>query len=163
MGLKRNVDFFGFFRPLGASDHRNLLDKSPGGPRRLHSWLNFLHGRLIRSYSLSRRSSRDIPLRLLVITARGNRFYITRKKESKNSEIIELAENTYDAIRSKNSTPSSSTGASLAAVLCTEVLEEVNSLTRFLFLSAPVSSESAGGGDVVELVSSSDSLASFLS
>jgi hypothetical protein len=96
-------------------------------------------------------------LRLLVITARGNRFYITRKKESKNNEIIELAENTYDAIRSKNSTPSSSTGASLAAVFCIEVLEEVNSLTCFLFLSAPVSSESAGGGDVIELVSSSDS------
>jgi hypothetical protein len=66
----------------------------------------------------------------------------------------------YDAMRSKNSTFSSRTGALLAVVLCTEVLEEVNSLTRFLFLSAPVSSESVGGGDVVELVSSSDSSAS---
>jgi hypothetical protein len=50
--------------------------------------------------------------------------------------------------------------ALLAVVLCIEVLEEVNSLTHFLFLSALVSSESAGGGDVVELVSSSDSSAS---
>jgi hypothetical protein len=63
-------------------------------------------------------------------------------------------------MRSKNSTSSSRTGASLAAVLYTEVLDEVSSSTRFLFLSAPVSSESAGGGDVVELVSSSDSSAS---
>jgi hypothetical protein len=63
-------------------------------------------------------------------------------------------------MRSKNSTPSSRTGASLAAVLYTEVLEEVNSSMHFLFLSAPVSAESAGGGDVVELVSSSDSSAS---
>jgi hypothetical protein len=70
------------------------------------------------------------------------------------------SQNTYDAMRSKNSTSSSRTGALLAAVLCIEVLEEVNSLTRFLFLSVPVSSESKGGGDVVELVSSSDSLAS---
>jgi hypothetical protein len=41
-------------------------------------------------------------------------------------------------MRSKNSTSSSRTGALLAAVLCIEVLEEVNSSTRFLFLSAPV-------------------------
>jgi hypothetical protein len=70
------------------------------------------------------------------------------------------SQNTYDARRSKNSTSSSRTGASLAAVLCTEVLDDVSSSTCFLFLSAPVSSERAGGGDVVELVSSSDSLAS---
>jgi hypothetical protein len=72
-------------------------------------------------------------------------------------------QNTYDARRSKYSISSSRTGALLAAVLCREVLEEVKSLTRFLFLSALVYSESAGGGDVVELVSSSDSLASSLS
>jgi hypothetical protein len=74
--------------------------------------------------------------------------------QSKNSQ------NTYDARRSKYSISSSRTGALLAVVLCREVLEEVKSSTRFLFLSAPVSSESAGGGDVVELVSSSDSSAS---
>jgi hypothetical protein len=70
------------------------------------------------------------------------------------------SQNTYDARRLKNSTSSFRTGALLAAVLCREVLEEVNSSTRFLFLSAPVSLESVGGGDVVELVSSSDSSAS---
>jgi hypothetical protein len=67
------------------------------------------------------------------------------------------SKNTYDAMRSKNSTPSSRIGASSAAVLCAEVLEEVNSSTCFLFLSTPMSSESAGGGDVDELVSFSDS------
>jgi hypothetical protein len=92
MGFKRNVSFLGFFRPLGASGHRNLLDRSPGGPRRLHSRLSLLRRRLISNDSLSRRSSRIIPLRLLVITARGNMFYTTRKKESKYSDIIELAE-----------------------------------------------------------------------
>jgi hypothetical protein len=44
-----------------------------------------------------------------------------------------------------------------------EVLEEASSSTRFLFLSTQVSSESAGGGDVVELVSSSDPSTSSLS
>jgi hypothetical protein len=92
VGFKRNVGFLGFFPPLGASGHTNLLDRSPGGPWRLHNWLNFLRERLVGNYSLSRRSSRGIPLRLLVITARGNMFYTTRKKESKNSENVELAE-----------------------------------------------------------------------
>jgi hypothetical protein len=41
-----------------------------------------------------------------------------------------------------------------------EVLEEMNSSTRFLFLSRLGSSESAGGGDVVELVPSIKSSAS---
>jgi hypothetical protein len=41
-----------------------------------------------------------------------------------------------------------------------EVLEEMNSSARFLFLSSLGSFESAGGGDVVELVLSSESLAS---
>jgi hypothetical protein len=63
-------------------------------------------------------------------------------------------------MRSKNSTSSSRAGASTVTVLWAEVLEEANSSMRFLFLSIPVSSESAGEGDVVELVSSSDSLAS---
>jgi hypothetical protein len=155
MCFKRNVGFFGFLRSLGASGHRNLLDRSP---RRLHGRLNFLHGRLIRNYSLGRRNSRGIPLWLFVITARGNRFYTTRKKEIKKDNGT--CRNTYKAIRSKNSTPSSRTGASVAAVLCAEVLKDVKLLTRFLFLSAPVSSESAGGGDVIELVSASDSSAS---
>jgi hypothetical protein len=84
-------------------------------------------------------------------------FYTTRKKESRFNKIIELKRNIYDAMRSKNSTSSPRTGASVATVLGTEVLDEVSSLTRFLFLSTPMFSESVGGGDVVELVSSSDS------
>jgi hypothetical protein len=93
VGFKRNVGFLGFFRALGASGHRNLLNRSPSGPRHQHIRLNFLSRRLIREYSLSRRNSCSIPLRLLVINARGNKFYTTRKKESKYSAIAELAEN----------------------------------------------------------------------
>jgi hypothetical protein len=81
----------------------------------------------------------------------GNGFYATRKKEIKDNET---RGNTYEAIRLKNLTPSSRKGAAAATVFCAEVLEDVKSSTRFLFLSAPVSSDSAGGGDVVELVSS---------
>jgi hypothetical protein len=88
----------------------------------------------------------------------GNRFYTTRKKEIKKDNGTRG--NTYEAIRSKNLTPSSRKGASAAAVFCAEVLKDVKSLTRFLFLSAPVSSDSAGGGNIVELVSSLDSSAS---
>jgi hypothetical protein len=88
-------------------------------------------------------------------------FYTTQKKEIKKDN--ETRRNTYKAIRSKNSTPSSRKGASAATVFYAEVLEDVKSLTRFLFLSAPVSSDSAGAGNVVELVSSLDSSASSLS
>jgi hypothetical protein len=92
MCFQRNVGLFGFPRSLGASGHKNLLDRSPGGPRLLHSWLNFLGKRLVNSYSLSRRSSRGFSLRLLVIPARRNRFYTTQRKGIKNGEIMELAE-----------------------------------------------------------------------
>jgi hypothetical protein len=77
-------------------------------------------------------------------------------KEGKNSAIEELEYNTYDAKRSKYSISSTRTGALPAAA----ELDEAISSTCFLFLSTPVSSTSAGGGDVDELVSSSDSLAS---
>jgi hypothetical protein len=63
----------------------------------------------------------------------GNRFYTTRKKETKKDN--ETRGNTYEAIRSKNLTPSSRKGASAAAVFFAEVLEDVKSSTRFLFLS----------------------------
>jgi hypothetical protein len=89
--------------------------------------------------------------------------FIQLKRKNANTVKFWNSQNTYDARRSKNSTSSSRTGASLAAVLWTEVLDEVSSSTCFLFLSAPVSSERAGGDDVVELVSSSNSLASSLS
>jgi hypothetical protein len=86
--------------------------------------------------------------------------YVQHERKRASTVQSQNSKNTYDARRSKYSISSSRTGALLATVLCREVLEEVKSSTRFLFLSAPVSSESAGGGDVVELVSSSDSLAS---
>jgi hypothetical protein len=63
-------------------------------------------------------------------------------------------------MRSNISTPSSRQGAAAAEVFCAEVLEEVTSSTRFRFLLAPMSSDSAVGGDAVELVPSSESLAS---
>jgi hypothetical protein len=49
---------------------------------------------------------------------------------------------------------------SLAAFLGEEILKERSSSTRFLFFSRLGSSEYAGGGDVVELFSSSETLAS---
>jgi hypothetical protein len=81
---------------------------------------------------------------------------ISYGNKSKNSAIEELKYNTYDARRSKNSISSARTGALPAAA----ELDEAISSTRFLFLSTPASSTSAGGGDVDELVSSSDSSAS---
>jgi hypothetical protein len=50
--------------------------------------------------------------------------------------------------------------ASPDASFRTEVLEEAKSPTRFLFFSKPLSSEIAGGGDVVESLSSRDPSAS---
>jgi hypothetical protein len=92
MCFKGNVGFLRFLQTLGTSGHSNLLGRSSGDPRRLHSWLSLLCGRLINSYILSRRSRCSILFWLLIITARGNRFYTTRKKESKYSAIAELAE-----------------------------------------------------------------------
>jgi hypothetical protein len=89
-----------------------------------------------------------------------NKLCITRQKEGKYGVIEELEENTYDARRSKYSMSPTRTEALSAAAFCREELKEANSSTRFLFLSTPVSSESTGGGDIVELVSSSDSSAS---
>jgi hypothetical protein len=86
--------------------------------------------------------------------------YVQCKREKASMMPPQNSRKTYDAMRSKNSKPSSRIGASSATVLCAEVLKEASSSTRFLFLSIPVSSESAGGGNVVELVSSFDSLAS---
>jgi hypothetical protein len=74
-------------------------------------------------------------------------------KQGKNNAIEELEYNTYDASMSKYSISSARTGALSAAA----ELDEAISSTRFLFLSTPTSSASAGGGDVDELVSSSDS------
>jgi hypothetical protein len=74
-------------------------------------------------------------------------------KQGKNKAIEELEYNTYDASMSKYSISSARTGALPAAA----ELDEAISSTRFLFLSTPTSSASAGGGDVDELVSSSDS------
>jgi hypothetical protein len=85
MSFESNVRFFGFFRPLGASGSSNLLDRRPGGPRHLHSRLNFLRGRFVKSGSSSRRSICSVLLRLLVVTTRGNRFYIQPQKKKERT------------------------------------------------------------------------------
>jgi hypothetical protein len=65
--------------------------------------------------------------------------------------------NTHESMKSKSSPPSSGSKDSSARVIGAEALEEANSSIRFLFLSMTRSSGSAGGGDVVELVLSSES------
>jgi hypothetical protein len=67
---------------------------------------------------------------------------------------------TYESKRSKNSISSLGAEGSPTAALEAEVLEERSSSMCFLFLSRLGSSECAGGGNVVELVPSSESLAS---
>jgi hypothetical protein len=79
--------------------------------------------------------------------------------QGKNNAIEELEYNTYDASMSNYSISSAKMGALPAAA----ELDEAISSTRFLFLSTPTCSASAGGGDVDELVSSSDSSTSSLS
>jgi hypothetical protein len=84
---------------------------------------------------------------------------ISYEKQGKNSAVKELDYNTYDASMSKYSISFARMGALPAAA----ELDEAMSSTRFLFLSTPTSSASIGGGDVDELVSSSDSSTSSLS
>jgi hypothetical protein len=86
--------------------------------------------------------------------------YVQHERKRASMVQSQNSKKTYNARRSKYSMSSSRTGALSATVLWREILKEVKSSTRFLFLSTPVSSESVAGGDVIELVSSSDSLAS---
>jgi hypothetical protein len=91
MRLKRDVGFFGFLRLFCAPGHSNLLDRRSGDPRRFSRKFSFLHRRLVRIYSLWRRSSRGTWLRLLVITANKKQVsYNPKKKEVKKT--MELAE-----------------------------------------------------------------------
>jgi hypothetical protein len=93
--LKGNIGFLRFLRPLGTPGYRNFLDRSSGSLRRLHGRLSLLHRRFINSYIFSGRSNGNIPLRVLIITAKkvkGNIFYTTRREESKYNKVIEFAE-----------------------------------------------------------------------
>jgi hypothetical protein len=78
---------------------------------------------------------------------------ISYNREARTMQLKSSTTNTYDASMSKYSRSSAITGALPAAA----ELEEAISSTRFLFLSTPTSSVRIGGGDVDELVSSSDS------
>jgi hypothetical protein len=96
----------------------------------------------------------------LVITKSKKQVSHNLKKKRSKKTNNGTRRNTYESMRSNISTPSSRQGATAAEVFYAEVLEEATSSTHFLFLFAPVSSDSAAGGDVVELVPSSESLAS---
>jgi hypothetical protein len=96
MGFEGSIGFLRFFRPLGAPGHGNFLDRSSGGLRRFHGRLNFWHGRIIRSYILSRRSNGSIPLQVLIITAKKSKMkqvlYNPKRENSKHNKIIEYTE-----------------------------------------------------------------------
>jgi hypothetical protein len=44
VGFKGNIGFLRFLRPLGTPGHRNFLNRSSGGFRRLHGRLNLFTG-----------------------------------------------------------------------------------------------------------------------
>jgi hypothetical protein len=75
------------------------------------------------------------------------------EKKTREMKLKNINYNTYDASMSKYLTSSTITGALPTAA----ELEEAISSTRFLLLSTPTSSASVEGGDIDELVSSSDS------
>jgi hypothetical protein len=72
---------------------------------------------------------------------------------TRQGKLKDMVTNTYDASMSKYSRSSTITGALPAAA----ELEEAILSTRFLYLSTPTLSASAGGSDVDELVSFSNS------
>jgi hypothetical protein len=92
---------------------------------------------------------------------------IRRQEEGKESRIEKLENKGKQTYESNNSNISGSGSLAAAAspndYFLAEVLKEATSHACFLFFSKPLSSESAGGGDVVESLSSQDSLASSLS
>jgi hypothetical protein len=120
----------------------------------------------LRASSGSSQSSRErnysgIFLWLVIITKR-KLFDIkkTGRVEERNT-LIKKTEQTHKSSNSNiwSSESLAATGSSDAFVGI-EVLEEAKSSVRFLFFSRPLSSELAGGGNVVESLSSRESLTS---
>jgi hypothetical protein len=62
----------------------------------------------------------------------GNKFYTTQKKEIEKDN--ETCGNTYEAIRSKNSTPSSWKGASVATIFLRRSTQGCQIINAFPFL-----------------------------
>jgi hypothetical protein len=87
VGFEGNIGFLGFLRPLVALGHGNFLDRSSGGLRRFHGRLSFWHMRFISSYIFSRRSSGNIPLLVLIITAEKAKetYFIQPERKKANT------------------------------------------------------------------------------
>jgi hypothetical protein len=127
--------------------------------RRGWQWFNH-HSLLLR---VTLRSSREtkggnyssIFLRIIVVTEEE---IIRRQEEGKDSRIEKLENKGKQTDESSNSNISGS--GSLAAAASpdvsfpAEVLEEATSPARFLFFTKHLSPESAGGGHIVESLSS---------
>jgi hypothetical protein len=90
---------------------------------------------------------------------KANTLHKSKERKRIKDKILKVRK-THESKRSKISISSLGAEGSLTTSLEAEVLKERSSSTRFLFLSRLRSSECAGGGDVVELVPSSESLAS---
>jgi hypothetical protein len=90
---------------------------------------------------------------------KANTFHKSKQRKRIKDKILKSAK-THESKRSKISISSLGAEGSPTAALEAEVLEERSSSTHFLFLSRLGSSEYTGGGDVVELVPSSESSAS---
>jgi hypothetical protein len=85
---------------------------------------------------------------------------ITKEEVIRHQEEEEEEESRIEKLENMSGSESLIVAGSPDASFRTEVLEEATSPKRFLFFSRSLSSETAGGGDVVESLSSRDPLAS---
>jgi hypothetical protein len=87
---------------------------------------------------------------------KADTLHKSKERKQIKDKILKSAK-THESKRSKISISSLGAEGSPTAAMEAEVLEERSSSTHFLFLSRLRSSECAGGGDIVELVPSSES------
>jgi hypothetical protein len=121
-----------------------------------------LSRRLGNSQSIQEGSSCSIPIWIIIVTGKETKKQnLASTKKGKNYKCKDSSQQNYESKASKFLT-SEVLGAegSHGASLLVEVLKESSSSTRFLFLSRPGSSETAGEGDEVELLSSREISAS---
>jgi hypothetical protein len=94
--------------------------------------------RFIGSFSLNRRSSGSILFWVLIVTTKGIKskdLALVAKKKGSEYKIKFESAKTHESKRSKSSSSSWGAEGSPIAALEEEVLKEMSSSTRFLFLS----------------------------
>jgi hypothetical protein len=157
MGVKGSAHRRRLLQMFGSTRRGTLLNT---GFWQLHYRSSLLRRRFIGSKCINKGSSGSIPFRALIITRKSKNFALVKRKKMNKRWVFESARLTSPIGQKFQLQEDWAQRAPGPHSWGAEVLEERSSSTCFLFLSRLGSSECAGGGDIVELLSSSKTLAS---